>query len=187
MECYMVNEVFKKIDLKRIKSISKVEMLERAYQIGFEYERTRYGCSQCVVAAIENVFGFDFPDLVKSSYPLAGGVATTTEGTCGALSGGVLIIGYLFGRDREEFKKNVFNRRALFISKPLYDKFIQEYGTCICKGVQKKIFNRSFNLLDKEEMKLFEEAGGHKEKCPNVVGKCSTWVAEIIWNEIINI
>lgn len=36
-------------------------------------------------------------------------------------------------------------------------------------------------------MKLFEEAGGHKEKCPNVVGKCSTWVAEIIWNEIINI
>ena len=140
----MVSEIFKKIDLKQIKSLSTEEILKRAYQIGFEYERTRYGCSQSVVAAIENVFGFDFPDLVKSSYPLAGGVATTTEGTCGALSGGVLIIGYLFGRSREEFKKNVFNRKALFISKPLYDKFIQEYDTCICKGIQKKIFNPYF-------------------------------------------
>ena len=33
---------------------TKKELLEKAYQLGFEYEKTYRGCSQCAIAAIQD-------------------------------------------------------------------------------------------------------------------------------------
>jgi hypothetical protein len=44
---------------------------------------------------------------------------------------------------------------------------------------------RSFNLWDEEEKRSFENAGGHKDKCPVVVAKACAWTAEIIWDELL--
>lgn len=169
---------------EKIRKFSKEEIIEQAYNTGFEYEKTRYGCSQCVVAALDTVFEFNYPDLIKASFPLAGGVVNSTEGTCGALVGGLLVIGYLLGRSKEEFLSNQFNRKSLEIGDILYQQFIEEYRNILCKDIQKKIFGRSYNLKDAQDKNIFEKAGGHKDKCPSVVGKSCSWTARIILKQI---
>jgi len=169
---------------QRLKDFKKEDFLQQAYAFGLEYEQTRTGCSQCVVCALEKVLGLNCPGLVKASFPLCGGITNTVEGTCGGLTGGALIIGYLYGRNKEEFEKTMFNRKSLYLAKKLFNKFIQEYNSISCKDIQTKIMGRSFNLWDEEEKRSFENAGGHKDKCPVVVAKASVWTAEIIWDEI---
>lgn len=170
---------------QRLKKFKKEEFLKQAYSLGFEYEKTRTGCSQCVVCAMEKILGLNYPDLVKASFPLCGGVINTTQGTCGGLTGGTLVIGYLYGRSNKEFEKVIFNRKSLYLAKKLFNKFIQEYNSTRCEDIQTKIMGRSFDLWDKKERKSFENAGGHKDKCPAVVGEACAWIAEIIWDEIL--
>lgn len=169
---------------REIKKISEGELLERAYNTGFEYEKTRHSCSQCVIVSLEEVFKFNYPDLVKASYPFGGGGVRSTEGTCGALVGGLLIIGYLFGRNRKEFLKNQFNYKSQEIGDVLFQKFMKEYGSILCKDIQRKIFGRNFNLRDQEDREEYEKAGGHEDKCPSVVGKSCCWTAKIILEQI---
>jgi C_GCAxxG_C_C family probable redox protein len=170
---------------QHLSNLKKEDFLQQAYAFGLEYEQTRTGCSQCVVRALERVLGLNYPDLVKSSFPLCGGITNTVEGTCGGLTGGALVIGYLYGRNEEEFDKTMFNRKSLPLAKKLFNKFIQEYNSIRCKDIQTKIMGRSFNLWNEEEKRSFENAGGHKDKCPVVVAKACAWTAEIIWDEIL--
>jgi len=173
-------------DIKqRLNNFKKEDFLQQAYAFGLEYEQTRTGCSQCVVCAMEKISGLNCPDLVKASFPLCGGITNTVEGTCGGLTGGALVIGYLYGRNKEEFEKIMFNRKSLYLAKKLFNKFIQEYNSIRCKDIQTKIMGRSFNLWNEEEKRSFENAGGHKDKCPVVVAKACAWTAEIIWDEIL--
>ena len=176
----------KLFNYEKFKKFSEEEIIEQAYNIGFNYEQTRYGCSQCVVTALDTVFEFNYPDLIKASFPLAGGVVNSTEGTCGALVGGLMVMGYLFGRNKEEFQDNQFNRKSLELGNKLYQKFIEEYESILCKDIQKKIFGRNFNLNDSQEKKEFEKAGGHQDKCPSVVGTGCSWSARIILDQFKN-
>ena len=52
-------------------------------------------------------------------------------------------------------------------------KFVAEYGGCLCKEVQTKTMGRSFNLWDPDDYAAFDAAGGHADKCPDVVGKAA--------------
>jgi C_GCAxxG_C_C family probable redox protein len=153
------------------------ERVKRAYSLAFEYESKYGNCPQCIVATMEEIFNFSLPDLFKAGHPLAGGLGLSGYGTCGALSGGAMILGYAYGRERKDFKVRT-GGRSYRAAKDLYDKFVAEYGSCICRDVQSKIMGRSFNLWDPEDYKRFEAAGGHKDKCPDVVGKVAAWVAE---------
>lgn len=64
------------------------------------------------------------------------------------------------------FKESSSSTGILKIIREFHDRFIEEYGSIICSDIQKKIFGRSFNLLD-------------KDKCPIVVGKAAVWIVEI--------
>jgi len=158
-------------------------LLEKIYQLAFKYEQEHHCCSQCTVAALQEVFQIKSEELFSTSFALGGGLADTCEGTCGALAGGAMIISYFYGRRREEFFKNIPNKKANYLTKELYDRFVQEYGGCLCKDVQKKIFGRSFNFWDKKKKEIFEKSGGHIDKCPAVVAKGAKWTAEIILHE----
>jgi C_GCAxxG_C_C family probable redox protein len=58
-----------------------------------------FGCSEAVVYAMsEHLWGAVDETLLKASTPLRGGFAGTKTQLCGALSGGGLIIGALYGR-----------------------------------------------------------------------------------------
>lgn len=125
-------EKIEKVIKQRLNNFKKEEFLQQAYGFGLEYEKTRKDCSQCVVCALEKVLELNYPDLVNASFPLCGGVINTIKGTRGGLTGGALVIGYLYGRDKEEFQKIMFNRKSLSLVKNLFDRFIQEYYSITC-------------------------------------------------------
>ena len=158
--------------------------MEEVYKLAFNFEKEKHCCSQCTVAALQEVFQIKSEELFSTSFAFGGGFANTGEGTCGALAGGAIIISYLYGRRREEFFHGISNKKADYLTKKLYDRFVQEYGSCICKDVQKKIFGRSFNFWDEKEKEIFEKSGGHIDKCPAVVAKTAQWTFKIIEEEI---
>ena len=159
---------------------SKDETLEKAYRLAFKYESERGSCPQCVLAALRETLDVGDAKTIQSCDALAGGTALSTEGTCGALVGGLLSIGSVVGRSYESFSAGERKRRVFQYAKKLYDRFIEEYGSPTCKDVQKKIFGRSFNMWDPVDYAEFEKAGGHVDKCPVVSGNAARWAAEII-------
>jgi len=159
---------------------SKDQILEKVYRLAFKYEAERGSCPQCVQAAIYETLGIGDPKTIQASDAMAGGTAISTEGTCGALVGGLLAIGSIVGRTYEDFSAGKHKRRVFQYAKKLYDRFVEEYGSPLCKDVQKKIFGRSFNLLDPKDYAEFEKAGAHVDKCTSVSGNAARWAAEII-------
>jgi len=160
------------------------DTLEDIYRRAFQYEARLGSCPQCVLAALKETLDVSDDVVFKASQGLSGGTALSSEGTCGALAGGMLAIGLLVGRTYQEFSEGQKKRLVFKYTKQLYDRFVKEYGSPLCCGVQKKIFGRSYVLLDKEEYEAFEKAGAHVDKCTSVAGNAAKWTAEIILNEL---
>ena len=162
----------------------KINTAEKAYQLGQKYEQIYTGCSQCVVAALQDSLNIRNDAIFKAATGLAAGGGASIDGSCGAYTGSVMVLSYLFGREREYFADTagvLLNNFELI--RKLHDKFIQEYGSVICRNIQTKVFGRPYYLADTDDFEKFEKAGAHDVHCPEVVGKAARWAAEII-NEV---
>ncbi len=121
----------------------------------------------------------------KAASGLAGGCGGTCEGVCGGLSGGIMMMSTCFGRTREGFDGDVEDKRcAARMAQALHQKFVETYGSSICKNIHGKIFGRTFDFWDKDDKQAFEDAGAHVDKCPSVVANASRWTAELILDEL---
>jgi C_GCAxxG_C_C family probable redox protein len=163
---------------------AKAAVFQKAYDLGFAYERDYRGCAQCVIAALQDALEVRNPDtdaIFKSATGLAGGVAQETDGNCGAYAGGAMMIAYHVGRERDNFAdpEKIRLITSALVSK-LHKKFIEEYGTVTCGCIHTKIMGRPFYIKDPEELKKFDAAGAHTEKCTRVVALASRWTAEIL-------
>lgn len=165
---------------------SKEQLLNKAYDLAFNYEAERGSCPQCVLAALFEILNIGDEATIKSADALAGGTALSTKGTCGALVGGLLAISSIVGREYDDFCAGKTKRRVFQFSKQLYDKFIDEYGSPLCCDVHLKLFGRTFNLMDPKEYEEFDKAGAHVDKCPSVSGNVARWTAEIILERLKN-
>jgi C_GCAxxG_C_C family probable redox protein len=163
---------------------SKEKILQQAYDLAYGYESTRGSCPQCVLAAIYETLNIGDPVTFKAADILAGGTALSAQGTCGALIGGLLSLSSIVGRSYSEFSDGQKKRKAFFYGKILYDRFVKEYGSPLCVGVQYKLFGKCYKLFDKEEYAAFEKAGAHVDKCPSVAGNAARWTAEILIDDL---
>ncbi|MFQ6125710.1 MAG: C-GCAxxG-C-C family protein [Candidatus Heimdallarchaeota archaeon] len=162
----------------------KDELLKKAYQLGFELEKTYGNCAQCVLLAVQETLGLRNDLVFKAATGFAGGMGLMGLSACGALSGGILAIGQKFGRERHNLTDpERFRFKTYKLTKKLHERFIAEYGSSTCHDIQQRIFGRSYNLWDPEEYKQFEEAGAHRDKCPEVVGEAAKWVVELLFEE----
>lgn len=159
---------------------SKKEILQKIYDLTYKYEAERGSCPQCVFSAIMEVLKIGNPETIKAADGLAGGTALSTQGTCGALVGGIMAISTVVGRSYEDFSANNYRRRVFQYSKKLYDKFQKEYGSVVCKDIHKRLFGRTFDLMDKDDYNDFEKMGAHIDKCTSISGNVARWTAEII-------
>ena len=159
---------------------SREEILEKVYNLAFKYEAERGSCPQCVLAALYETLGVGDPKTIQAADALAGGTALSTEGTCGALVGGLLAIGSVVGRTYEDFSAGERKRRVFMYAKKYYDRFIKEYDSPRCKDIHKKLFGRTFNFMDPKDYQQFEDGGGHVDKCTAVSGIAARLAAEII-------
>ncbi len=163
----------------------KDELLKKAYERGFEFEKQYHGCAQCAVGALYEVF----PDLrndhvFRAAGGLGGGVGLTCKGHCGALTGGVMVLSQLYGRELNEIADPARKRALAFrLGEKMARKFIEKYGTLICEQIHEKVMGRPFSLLDSADKQAFEEAGGHSTACPSVVGNGVRWAAELLMEQ----
>ena len=176
---------------EKYRGLSPQELIDKAYELGFNFESKSFSCSQSKVAALHELLDID-DTLVKASTSLSGGTAEQFMGSCGALTGGLMVIGHFFGRPlenisyQEQIQANV---DALFVSFPitqaLVDKFVAEYGSFLCPVIQRRLFGRTWWLRDVDEQIKFDKAGGHTDpdKCCHVAGNGAKWVMETLLDQ----
>jgi C_GCAxxG_C_C family probable redox protein len=160
------------------------DILTKAEALAAQFERQYGGCAQCVVGALKEVIGGISDDVFKAATGLAGGIGITGNNACGSLTGGVMVLSLYLGREYNNFADPTKIRWETFrLAKKLQERFEKEFGSGICKEIQRKIMGRSYNLWDKKDYADFLAAGGHDDKCPTVCGKAARWVIEILREE----
>jgi C_GCAxxG_C_C family probable redox protein len=155
------------------------EILERAFETGKNYETKNGGCPQCTLAAIFDVLGIENDAVFKAAAALADGVGLTGDGHCGALSGGTMAIGYLYGREKKDFTDIMKLVPSNLMAKELRDRFVEKYGTVRCHDLQNKFFGRFYNLYDPAELEAAFK-GGMLDTCSTVVGEVARMTVDII-------
>jgi len=164
-------------------------LIQKIYDLGFQYEQQHRGCAQCAIKAIQDGLGVVNDHVYKAGSGLAGGAGECIDGMCGAYSGAIVMMSLFFGRTLDEAattKGREDKYESFRMASALHQKFLDRYGSVVCSGVQMKIYGRSFDLRDDEQKKLFREAGAHRDpdKCCAVVGNGARWGAELILDEM---
>lgn len=132
-----------------------------------------FHCSQAVMAAGLKKCGLQEEGLLRSMAPMGGGVAAS-GGPCGALTGGVAMIGRLFGKPKPEESDD---RRMWKAASEFYRRFESEiagpHGSVNCRDIAK------VDWKNKEQVKDFYTGAGAKG-CANSTGKAARILGEII-------
>lgn len=150
-----------------------------------EYDKYS-GCSQSVLLALQEAFDIGGQESFRAATVLSGGVARRGE-TCGALLGGLMALGLVYGRD--DIRDTQAYRDAMMPANEIIDEFKkrleEEFGfdealdSTICRDIQERIYGRSFDLNNPEDYPLFLEAGGHgDEGCPKTCAVAAKVTAE---------
>ncbi len=117
-------------------------------------------------------------EVFKAGSALAGGVARMGE-TCGALTGAIMGVCCLVGRekleDREQYGK------AMEEATKVCNYFRDRIGHTICAEIHKIRYGKVYRLIDPKEREAFHLEGGHSRTgCPEVCGVAARAAAEVI-------
>lgn len=161
----------------------KEQLTEKIEQSAYEYEKTNYGCARCVLKALMqhlNLGNLEDGQLMKATFPLAGGVAYS-GGVCGALLGGMMAIGLAYGSNKfesSEYDPSSPDDEAVKRATKLGDKFKEEFGGIMCSDVQRYIHGRVWNLKNPEEGADFYRV---HDKCADAAKMAARLAADVIF------
>jgi mannitol-1-phosphate 5-dehydrogenase len=159
-------------------------MAQRAYELGFEYERHYHGCGQCALAAVLEATDMFDEAVFEAATPAAGGLGHCGDATCSALTGVSLAIGLAFPRRRANFGGDRENKyRTFSMVQQLIERYEQRYGGIRCHDIHRHEFGRAYDLRLEAEREAFDAAGAHEDKCTSVVARAAKWAVEIIGAE----
>jgi C_GCAxxG_C_C family probable redox protein len=99
----------------------------------YRYMENGYHCSEAILLALgEHYLHAVDPLALRLSTPFAGGVGGTHLETCGALTGGILLIGALYGRANVQTN----DERCLALAAAFRERFQLEFGWTICQALK---------------------------------------------------
>lgn len=154
----------------------KQKLIEQVYETAAKYEYDYGCCPQCVLATIQETVGGIDDATIKAVHGLSGGGGLMAEGTCGALTGGLVALSAKYGRDRDKLDKgryiNNFKK-----CKELVERFRTEFGGVTCTQLQEQFTGRTYDMWQADEYKAFSDARGYK--CADATGKVTQWVIEM--------
>jgi C_GCAxxG_C_C family probable redox protein len=155
------------------------KLLEEIFELALLNDMNYFGWTQAVLAALQEKLNIGSAEVFKAGSALAGGVARQGE-TCGALTGAVMAIGSVVGRERLEDIEQY--RKAMEPASRMYREFKERIGHTLCHEIHKIRYGRVYHLCVPEEGKAFHEMGGHSRKgCPEVCGIAAKMAADIIF------
>ncbi len=141
------------------------------------YMQVSHHCAQSSFLALQEQFGLKGEQVIKALTPLPG-IAERGE-TCGAVTGPLMALGLVYGRDRHHLDNWEAYQASLIPAGAYCEQFEQEFGTTRCHEVQEVKFGRCYHLTDPGELQDFQNAGA-TDKCSEVVRKAVHMAAEII-------
>ena len=128
-------------------------------------------CAESVLTSVSDEAGVVSPLIPRIATGFCGGIART-RGMCGAVTGGIMALGILYGRDNAEHSnEKVYEKVQQFLQ-----TFEEEYGSINCFELT------GYDLGREEERQAFFEKG-MMEKCRQFTGRAASLVAEIIIGE----
>ena len=175
---------------EKYRNLSQEQLLQKAYDLGVSFEKYSGSCSQCTVAALREILGFE-DVIVKVATSSCGGQAGLSTAACGGVIGGTIVLDYYLGRPAnmvsatQEIPEGMKElSRAMGAAQSLCNKFIHQYGSILCPQLQERIYGRAFNHQDPADWQAFLDAGAHTDptKCMSVVGNAARWTLEILFD-----
>lgn len=130
------------------------------------YRNGDFFCSEAIVKTIKDEFELPISDEIvaaASGFPIGIGGSGCT---CGAVSGGVMALGLVFGR---QVAKDPKVRKTMELTKELHEKFRNNHKSLCCRILTKGLDMGS---------------GEHKEQCISFTGEVAEEVAKIIVREL---
>jgi len=146
--------------------VKRINLKEIRKEAEGYYANGDYYCSEAIVATIRNQFQVDMP---IEAIAMASGFSVGVGGAkciCGAVSGGILCIGYFFGRTNP---KDLKVNKTLELAKELHDYFIDKNKVLCCRILTK-------------DMTLGSET--HMKQCVSFTGDIAVKTAEILAREL---
>lgn len=135
-------------------------------------------CAQTSFVSLQRQFGLDGSTITKAltAFP---GVALRGE-TCGAVTGSLIALGLLYGRDRLDDPAGFTS--SLRLARKFCREFEKELGSTMCADILESEFGRKYNLADPVESAEWM-ADCALERCSAVVSKGVRIAAGIIMDQ----
>jgi len=169
---------------------TRPEIIAKAGELAVAYEAKYRGCAQSTFLAIVDSLrwgGFEIipEDMEDRLFPgislFAGGVNSTSDGTCGAVIAAILAIGMAVsviqgveGRDTR-----ILPYAAESVQEAILDKFNAKYGSQLCRDVQRGRYGKSWDLKRPD---MLEEFLGMSEGC--AIKETAVMAVEFILDEL---
>ena len=98
-------------------------------QKAYDYHHRGFHCAEAVLKAAADSYGVDLDGrVVRLATAFGGGVGKTHHELCGALSGGIIALGMLYGRHEPGADWTRAHQTAAEFKR----RFVQAYGTTTC-------------------------------------------------------
>lgn len=94
-----------------------------------EFHDAGYNCAESIIKAINEEKNLSIPVSIASPF----GTGMTVGTTCGAITGALMVLGALNGRETKEEKNN-----SRQIARVVMNRVREDYGTFECKELKKK-------------------------------------------------
>jgi C_GCAxxG_C_C family probable redox protein len=133
------------------------------------FQRGNYYCSEAIVASVRDNISPEMPEALiaaASGFPVGVG---RSKCMCGAVSGGVLALGYLFGRTAPGTPADEESVRTLRLANELQQAFRESHRVLCCS-----VHTRGMDMA----------SGEHKAQCVAFTGEMAAKTAEIIAREL---
>ncbi|MCC5911927.1 MAG: C-GCAxxG-C-C family protein [Clostridiaceae bacterium] len=150
--------------MKKEVSISKVR--EDAEEL---FRKGEFYCSEAIVSAIRSNIDPDMPEQIiamASGFPVGIG---KSKCVCGAVSGGVMSLGYFLGRTKGSNPQDPKSVQTLEVANELQESFKNNHKVLCCK-----VLTHGMDMA----------SGEHKSQCVSFTGEIAEKTAEIIVREL---
>ena len=134
-------------------------------------------CAQTTFLALQEEFDLGGEEILKALTPFPG-IALRGE-TCGAISAGLMVLGMVDGRDKENLENWNQYIKSLPPARRFCRRFEDAVGSTMCGAIIESNFGRPFDLADPVEAMQWFECGA-LEKCGQVIKNGVRLVAEIL-------
>jgi C_GCAxxG_C_C family probable redox protein len=132
-------------------------------------------CAQTCFAVLQEEFDLEGDAILKALTPFPG-IALRGE-TCGAVTGSLLALGLLFGReDLEDWRGYL---ASLPSARRFCRRFEEAHGSTMCRHILETKLGRQFDLADRTEALEYATSGG-PQACGEVVATAVTIASELI-------